>query len=305
MVGDRARNGAELASRSALAEVETYLSARNRLSDSSRATYRSDLVAFVAAVGDPTALEIAELKRYFAKLRRDGLSQRTLLRKASVVRGFIDYLHREELGSVSPASALRVGRVPQGLPKPVPEVTLQRLFDSLYRQYHEDPHDLLLRDIVILELIYGSGLRVSELCSLKRGDVDVKACFVRVLGKGAKERFVPISGAAAQAFERYLQRMALEGTFADAVALFPNAARRAMTPRDVHRVLERRAPYPISPHQLRHSFATDLLTHGADLRSVQELLGHKSVATTQIYTKVSLEMLKETHAKTHPRAIDS
>ena len=287
-----------------LEKVDRYLAGRNRLSESSRATYRSDLRAFVGEFGDPIGADIVDLKRYFARLRRDGMSQRTLLRKASVVRGYIEYLHRDLPGGGSPAAALRVGRVPQGLPKPIPEATLAKMFESLYLQYRVKPNANLLRDIVVLELIYGSGLRVSECCGLRVTDIDTKARFVRVLGKGAKERFVPISAASARAFERYVSAAAIDGPFGQAVALFPNAKGKALTPRDIRRILDRHAPYPISPHQLRHSFATDLLTHGADLRSVQELLGHKSVATTQIYTKVSLEMLKDTHAKTHPRAND-
>ncbi len=282
-----------------LGDVDEYLRARARLAPSTLATYRSDLVAFVEFLrsADLDALDAASLKRYFATLRRDGLSQRTLLRKASVVRGFVSHVSRSQGAPAAPR--IKVGKAPSGLPKPVPERVVSRLLDGLGDQAEASPDPYVLRDLAMLELLYGSGLRVSELCGLARADVDLKRGFVRVLGKGAKERFVPISGPAAHALQSYLAR-GLGGTG----RLFLNRRAKPMTPRDVRRALQRRAPFAISPHQLRHSFATDLLTHGADLRSVQELLGHSSVATTQIYTKVSLELLKDVHKQTHPHGTE-
>ncbi len=282
-----------------LDDVEDYLRARARLAPSTRTTYRSDLVAFVNFVraAELDALDPAVLKRYFATLRRDGLAQRTLLRKASVVRGFTSHLCR--VYGVAAAPRIKVGKAPRGLPKPVPERVVARLLDGLGEQALASHDSYALRDLVMFELVYGSGLRVSELCGLARADVDLKGGFVRVLGKGAKERFVPISAPASHALMCYLS----EG-HGGSGRLFLNRRANPITPRDVRRALQRRAPFAISPHQLRHSFATDLLTHGADLRSVQELLGHSSVATTQIYTKVSLELLKDVHKQTHPHGTE-
>ena len=282
-----------------LGDVEEYLRVRARLAPSTQATYRSDLVAFVNFVrsAELDVFDPAALKRYFATLRRDGLSQRTLLRKASVVRGFVTHLSRSN--GVATAPRIRVGKAPHGLPKPVPERVVGRLLDGLGEEADASQDPYVLRDLAMFELVYGSGLRVSELCGLARADVDLRRGFVRVLGKGAKERFVPISGAASRALERYLS-----GGQGGTGRLFLNRRDQPITPRDVRRALQRRAPFAISPHQLRHSFATDLLTHGADLRSVQELLGHASVATTQIYTKVSLELLKDVHKQTHPHGTE-
>lgn len=282
-----------------IGDVGEYLRTRARLAPSTLVTYRSDLVAFIEFLRSTglDELDAAVLKRYFATLRRDGLSQRTLLRKASVVRGFVSYISSSEGAPAAPR--IKVGKAPQGLPKPVPERVVARLLDGLGGQAEATHDPYVLRDLAMLELLYGSGLRVSELCGLARADVDLKRGFVRVLGKGAKERFVPISGPAENALRHYLAE-GLGGTG----RLFLNRRANPITPRDVRRALQRRAPFAISPHQLRHSFATDLLTHGADLRSVQELLGHASVATTQIYTKVSLELLKDVHKQTHPHGAE-
>ena len=282
-----------------LDDVEDYLRVRARLAPSTRTTYRSDLVAFVNFVraAELDALDPVVLKRYFATLRRDGLAQRTLLRKASVVRGFTSHLSR--VNGVASAPRIKVGKAPRGLPKPVPERVVARLLDGLGEQALASQDSYALRDLAMFELVYGSGLRVSELCGLVRADVDLKGGFVRVLGKGAKERFVPISAPASHALMCYLS----EG-HGGSGRLFLNRRANPITPRDVRRALQMRAPFAISPHQLRHSFATDLLTHGADLRSVQELLGHSSVATTQIYTKVSLELLKDVHKQTHPHGTE-
>ena len=156
----------------------------------------------------------------------------------------------------------------------------------------------------MLELLYGSGLRVSELCGLCAGDVDLKRAIVTVWGKGSKQRQLPMSAPAVAAVGEWLRRgrAGLVRDESPADAVFLNLRGRRLGPRDVRRVLDRRAPSPTHPHALRHSFATHLLDGGADLRVVQELLGHSSLQTTQVYTRVSKERLLQVYERTHPRA---
>ncbi len=160
------------------------------------------------------------------------------------------------------------------------------------------------RDDAVLELLYGCGLRVAELCRLDRGDLDVAGRIVTVWGKGGRERRVPMHDLCAQAVTRWMEggRVHYVGPESPDEAVFLNRAGRRLGPRDVRRLLDRRSPVPTHPHALRHSFATHLLDGGADLRVVQELLGHASLQTTQVYTHVSKERLLTVHGATHPRA---
>jgi site-specific recombinase XerD len=161
-----------------------------------------------------------------------------------------------------------------------------------------------LRDDAVLEVLYGSGLRVSELCGTTPGDVDLAQRRLTVWGKGAKQRVVPLSAPAAEALAGWMERgrRDLEQPDSPPDALFLNRRGRRLSPRDVRRILDRRAAAPTHPHALRHTFATHLLDNGADLRAVQELLGHSDLATTQLYTHVSKERLRRVHEQTHPRA---
>jgi site-specific recombinase XerD len=164
--------------------------------------------------------------------------------------------------------------------------------------------EVAARDDALLELLYGSGLRVAELCGLGLGDIDLKTRSVTVWGKGDKQRRVPMSGPAAEAVGRYLTtgRRSLVTSATPTGCLFVNRRGHQMTPRDVRRVLDRRSPVPTHPHALRHTYATHLLDGGADLRVVQELLGHASLRTTEIYTHVSTERLVGAYRSAHPRA---
>jgi site-specific recombinase XerD len=167
-----------------------------------------------------------------------------------------------------------------------------------------DADHVRLRDDAVLELLYGSGLRVSELCGLRPEDLDLPAGAITVWGKGAKQRRVPVTAPAGEALAAWLQRgrPLLVGVETPADAVFLNARGRRLGPRDVRRILDRRAPAPTHPHALRHTFATHLLDGGADLRVVQELLGHADLSTTQRYTHVSKERLRSVYEATHPRA---
>ena len=176
--------------------------------------------------------------------------------------------------------------------------------DASIRVADDDRSDRRLRDDAVLELLYGSGLRVAELCSLDRSSIVLDTGVVRVWGKGSKERIVPLSAPSVEALRDHLEASSADGLDEgqDDAALFVNGRGNRMTPRDVRRVLDRRAASPTHPHALRHTFATHLLDGGADLRTVQELLGHADLSTTQIYTHVSKERLQRVHRSSHPRA---
>jgi site-specific recombinase XerD len=181
---------------------------------------------------------------------------------------------------------------------------LDTLLDNPRAPVRQDPETIRLRDNAVLELLYGSGLRVAELCGLSPGDVDLRRRLVKVWGKGSKQRQVPLSEPAADAIKAWLSRgrSRMENDDTPADALFLNQRGRRLGPRDVRRILDHRAAAPTHPHALRHSYATHLLDGGADLRVVQELLGHASLQTTQIYTHVSKEHLRTVYQSTHPRA---
>jgi site-specific recombinase XerD len=183
---------------------------------------------------------------------------------------------------------------------------LDVLLDDPSVRVDADPEPVRLRDDAVLELLYGSGLRVAELCSLAPRDIDTSSRTIRVWGKGAKQRIVPMSAPAMAAIDGWLERgrpaFASPASPTDATALFRNRRGRRLTPRDVRRIVDHRSAAPTHPHALRHTFATHLLDGGADLRTVQELLGHADLGTTQIYTHVSRERLRRVYDETHPRA---
>ena len=290
------------------------------------AAYRSDVTQFVtwAARGGhdgPGTVDRLILRRYLAYLGTKGLARRSMARKVAALRRFFGYLARRGLVVSDPSARLQAPPGPARLPRVLSEQELGALLDGKSdggegtgsaasteldggstRTASRDR-----RDLVVIELLYGSGLRVSELCSLAAGDVDLHERMVRVLGKGSKERMVPLSEVSRTALRgwlggdraAYLRSHGLEPMHD---RLFSNERGRVLTPRDVRRIIDRRSSAPTHPHALRHTFATHLLDGGADLRVVQELLGHADLATTQIYTHVSKERLRTVYAKSHPRA---
>src|SRR4051794_9322695 len=227
----------------------------------------------------------------------------TTARKLSAMRGAFAWLHARDRVPRDPAAVVPGPRQPRTLPATLNERELSQLLDGKLR-----PGDAVgLRDRALLELLYGCGLRASEACSLRVRDVDLGGRRVRVTGKGDKQRVVPLGGSAMKAIDGYIRegRPRLLGGVASQ-SLFVSVRGRPLRPSDVRRALAsalRREGLPSrSPHALRHSFATHLLEGGADLLSIQELLGHASVATTQVYTHVSVRHLKTAHAHAHPRA---
>ncbi len=268
--------------------------------------YTADLAQLgrwlAAAEVAPEAADARTLRRYAAHLGTLRYAPATAARKLSAMRGA--YAWMQDRGTIerSPAALIPGPRRARTLPATLSADEVARLLDS---PAGAEPRDL--RDRALLELLYGCGLRAAEACDLALRDVRLEARSLRVTGKGGKQRVVPIGGAAEAALERYLARgrprMAGQGA-SDRV--FLSVRGRPLSPSDVRRALLRaleRAGIPQrSPHALRHTFATDLLEGGADLRSIQDMLGHASVGTTQVYTHVSVRHLRAAHANAHPRA---
>lgn len=234
---------------------------------------------------------------YLGRLRRLEVAPATLMRKLSAIRSFYRFLAREEIISADPTMNLPAPRLVRHLPSVLPIEEVERL---LAQPDVSTPRGL--RDRAMLELLYATGLRVSELVGLKRGEVNLEMGLVRCVGKGSKERIVPVGRPALEALSQYLR--AREDASS---ALFLGNRGRPLSRVSCWRMIGRYARQAgirtaISPHTLRHSFATHMLDGGADLRTIQELLGHASVATTQIYTHVSVDRLREAYAAYHPRA---
>jgi tyrosine recombinase XerC len=286
-----------------------HLSLERRLSPHTSAAYRADLVGLGTFLArGSSSLEDATyalLRRWLAHLGTRGYSRATLSRKAAAIRSFYRYLAHRRIVATNPASQLSAPKVPTLLPTVLKTGEAAALLEA---PVGDDPY--LVRDRAILELLYAAGLRVSELCGLDVDDVDLDAQRVRVMGKGGREREVPVGDVAAEAISHYLgwARAAI-GPEAPAAAgpLFYNRRRRRIGSRDVRSVVENYVKRSLpgrqaSPHTLRHSFATHLMEGGADIRAVQELLGHASLATTQRYTHVSRGRLFGAYRSSHPRA---
>jgi site-specific recombinase XerD len=271
--------------------------------------YRRDLGAFTIwaeRLGHqgPERLDRRALRRYLAYLDTRGYSRRTIARKASVLRRYFDWLRRRSAIERDPTRGLSTPRGEARLPRILRHDELTTLLDDPPARAGADTGPWRARDDAVLELLYGSGLRVSELCGLRPTDIDLPRGRVTVWGKGSKQRTVPMSAPAAAALERWQTARAElpPDAPADPAAVFVNRRGTRLGPRDARRILDRRSPTPTHPHALRHTFATHLLDGGADLRAVQELLGHADLSTTQIYTHVSRERLQRVHRATHPRA---
>lgn len=261
--------------------------------------YRRDLAQFFAfcSRGGATSVEGIDrrmVRRYLAYLDTIGYARRSVARKASAVRSFFgDQTRRGEL-PVNPAEQVGRPKLPKTLPSALPQRTMHQLLDSLDG---EDPIEI--RDRAILEVLYASGMRVAELSSLTVADVEGRD-MVRVIGKGDRQRVVPLGDPSVRAITRYLKESRPKLLNGSSDALWIGARGNPLDGRGVRRVVRNRAG--TFPHAFRHSFATHLLEGGADLRSVQELLGHIELATTQIYTSVTRDHLKATYERSHPRA---
>lgn len=343
---------------SAIVAFASHLLLERGLSEHTVRAYRTDaesLAVFLRRGGASLATATyPQIRRWLAHLGTRGYARSSLARKAASVRTFYLWAHRGGMVGTDPAAMLARPAASNRLPVVLKEPEAERLAEAPDVGGSADGGPVALRDRAILELLYGSGLRVAELCGLDVDDLDLGTRRVRVMGKGSKERVVPIGDFAAEAVERYLtdgrppmapgpagevgrgeagpgrpggpgwprgpdgvgrvgdRTRSARGRSSDirpedAQAAFYNRRRKRMTPRDVRAMMQRYAratlgDRKVSPHTLRHSFATHLLQGGADIRAVQELLGHASLATTQRYTHVSRQALFDSYRKSHPRA---
>lgn len=277
------------------------------LSENTQSAYRADLRLLAGWLarerrGRLVAATARDLWAFVGGQAGEGVSARTTARRLASIRRFYRYLLREGLVPADPALELKAPRMPSTLPHTLSERDVLALL-----QAPDTTTPRGLRDRAMLELLYATGLRVSELVGLRLDQLNLRLGAVRVVGKGGKERLVPIGEDARDWLERYLKEVRadlLRGRRLDTV--FPTPRRASMTRQAFWALIRRYAAVAgisteISPHQLRHAFATHLLAHGADLRAVQMLLGHQNVTTTQIYTHVERERLKALHAAHHPR----
>jgi integrase/recombinase XerC len=268
------------------------------------AAYQRDVRLFVEWVArhgitDPAKVTTAHIRSYVAFLTTSKLARRSIARKKAALARYFGWLTRNRKLKADPTVGVKTPADKGRLPKVLTAEQLRALLET-----HPDEHPPWrhLRDDAVIELLYGSGLRVSELCSLDIDSIDTRRGVVRVMGKGSKERVVPVSKPSIEAVASW--RNVRHEVLADpsTLAMFVNHRGRRIGPRDVRRIIDDRAVSPTHPHALRHTFATHLLDNGADLRAVQELLGHSDVATTQRYTQVSKERLKTAYSAAHPRA---
>jgi site-specific recombinase XerD len=289
-------------------ELDDFARSLTSVTAATTAVYRRDVEAFAGwcagqDLDQPGQVSRRLLRSYLAALVADGYATRTIARKASSLRRYFAWALRRGHVQVDPSVGLQAPSGTGRLPRVLRNDELDALISPRRSATDADLEEVALRDTAIVEVLYGSGLRVSELCGLDLGSLDRAGGVVRVLGKGAKERLVPVSEPALVALVAWTDRGRPVMAAPDAGdALFVNRTGRRIGPRDVRRILDRRADQPVHPHALRHTYATHLLDGGADLRTVQELLGHADLGSTQIYTHVSKERLRRVVDRTHPRA---
>lgn len=287
-------------------ELAAFVAAHTSLSERTLAAYRTDVRLFAEwmsrqQVTDPGAVTRRHVRRYVASLSTREFARRSIARKAAALRRYFAWAVRSGRVGSDPTVGLHVAADAGRLPRVLDQNDLGDLLEG--RLPDDEPVWRRRRDDAILEVLYGSGLRVSELCALTLDQVVLDdPAHVTVWGKGSKQRRAPLSAPAVAALRAWLAVRSEVAPDEMAPVVFANERGRPITPRDVRRVLDRRSPTPTHPHALRHTFATHLLDGGADLRAVQELLGHADVATTQRYTHVSRERLREAYSSAHPRA---
>lgn len=309
---------AAVAAKDVAAEARRWLSFiahERRLSPKTLEAYSRDVAGFLGflaehlggkpKLADLSRLAPADVRAFLARRRRDQIEARTLMRSLAAARSFARFLEREGRGKVAALSAVRAPKIARSLPKPLSIRGAREVADPASRAGEEREPWVLARDAAVLALLYGSGLRISEALGIKRRDAPAAAGQITVTGKGNKTRMVPVLPQVAQAIADYIALcpVALEGD----APLFRGEKSGPLSPRVVQLAMERMRgalglPDTATPHALRHSFATHLLARGGDLRSIQELLGHASLATTQIYTAVDSASLIQAYRAAHPRA---
>ena len=301
----------------ALWHADRFVGSLSAVSDPTREAYARDVYQFLAwaergGCAAPSDIDRRTLRRYLASLDTRGYAPSSIARKAASLRSYLRYLRRHGLIDVDPGATMRTPKGTSRLPRVIRAEEAADLLDDVTAIPGDDDDDpveraVLRRDIAVLEVLYGAGLRVAECCGLRREDVDLERGLVTVLGKGSKVRRVPIGEQAREALADWIAhgREVLVTAVTPTHIVFLNRRGRGLTTRDARRILERHTlpdGRALHPHALRHAYATHLLEGGADLRAVQELLGHADLATTQIYTHVTRDRLRAVYDSTHPRA---
>jgi len=279
-----------------------YLTIEKNYSNHTITNYRIDLKGFEAFLATNAPKDIKEidyfaLRKFLSLLSEKNLNKRTVSRKISTLKSFFKFMVREETLKNNPADSLIYPRLDKNLPVFLTEEQVVKILDL-----PKDDSLLGLRDKSILEVLYSTGARVSELANLKINDVDLISAIIKVMGKGRKERLLPLGEPALLSLKKYLDKRTDKNP-----SLFINRNNGSLTDRGIRLIVDKymlqaAMNLKVSPHTFRHSFATHLLNRGADLRSVQELLGHSSIATTQVYTHLTIDTLKKVYDKAHPRA---
>ena len=287
-----------------------FIRVERQLSTNTLASYRRDLEAYAAHLQEEQQLKgFNEVTRenillHLENLRAAGKTARTVARHISSIRSFHQFLLREKVTTTDPTVHLEMPQLEQKLPK---VLSVEEVDALIAAPDCSKPQGI--RDVAMLELLYASGMRISELIGLDVEDVHLTMGFVRVFGKGGKERIVPLGRGALSALSKYLERARyeLQGRYPKTNALFINQRGKRLTRQGCWKLIKQHAQQAniqkeLTPHVLRHSFATHLIENGADLRAVQEMLGHADISTTQIYTHVSKSRLSEVYKQFHPRA---
>ncbi|HKA00854.1 MAG TPA: tyrosine recombinase XerC [Candidatus Solibacter sp.] len=292
-------------------QIRRYLEelARTGASPHSIRAYESDLAQFLAYLAPPDLpppapreIDLLTLREWLASLYRDELDTASIRRKLAAVRSFFRFMLREGVIEINAAKLVRTPKAPKKLPEVMTAEQTNALLDGVASGKLERLHPA--RDRAIFEVLYGCGIRVSELAGLNLEDIDRSQSWLRVRGKGRKERQVPLPGKAAESLERYLEERPVKR---DEHAVFLNHRGGRLTTRGISGIVKLYATYlagdpSVHPHSFRHAYATHLLADGADLRAIQELLGHARLSTTQKYTQVSLTDLMAVYDKAHPKA---
>ena len=287
-----------------------FIRVERQLSANTLASYRRDLEGYAQHLQDVQQLkDYNEVRRehillHLENLRTEGKTARTVARHISSIRSFHQFLLREKVTTTDPTVHLEMPQVEQKLPRVLSIEEIDALIATPDRSKPQG-----VRDIAMLELLYASGMRISELIELNIEDIHLTMGFVRVFGKGRKERIIPLGKGALNAISKYLERARyeLQGKYPKTDALFISHRGKRLTRQGCWKIIKdyaqkARINKELTPHVLRHSFATHLIENGADLRAVQEMLGHADIATTQIYTHVSKTRLSEVYKQFHPRA---
>ncbi|MCS5500451.1 site-specific tyrosine recombinase XerD [Lysinibacillus sp. A4] len=287
-----------------------FIQVERQLSVNTLASYRRDLESYVhflkeaEGMADFSRVERTTILRHLEQLRAQGKTSRTVARHISSIRSFHQFLLREKRAETDPTVHLEMPTIEQKLPN---ILSIQEIEALLTAPNKSKPQGI--RDLAMLELLYGSGMRISELIALDLADIHITMGFVRVFGKGGKERIIPLGKSALSAINAYLNgaRSQLQGKYPKTDAFFINQRGKRLTRQGCWKLMKEHAlkagiQHELTPHTLRHSFATHLVENGADLRAVQEMLGHADISTTQIYTHISKTRLSEVYKQFHPRA---